>query len=117
MPPHGNKCQADGHTFDSTAEMRRYHVLMLMQAAGEISGLEVHPRFELQPRRDTIKVINYTADFSYIVDGRRVVEDVKPWRRSKATGKLLPICTEAFSVRWRMAQYQHPEIVFRIVEG
>lgn len=114
--PRGKRVQLDGHTFDSHPEAARYRTLMLMQAAGEISDLEVHPRFELQPKRDTIKAINYTADFSYMRDGRRVVEDVKPWHRTQA-GHWLPFVTEAFSIRWRMVQYQHPEIIFEITEG
>jgi hypothetical protein len=79
---YGNrKITVDGLTFDSRAEARRYGELKLLQAAGEIRDLEMHPRFDLVPgvvldgrKRPPIR---YTADFAYWENGERVVEDVK----------------------------------------
>jgi len=75
----------DGHWFDSKAECNRYKKLVLMQASGVISDLILQPKFLLS---DTIKYKGityrkrqYKADFQYIENGEKVVEDVK----SKAT--------------------------------
>ena len=75
---YGNrKVQADGFTFDSQAEYRRYRELKLLEAAVAIKGLQVHPLFALRVNGQHIG--NYEADFSYIeLPGERhVVEDVK----------------------------------------
>ena len=43
---YGNKKQtADGYTFDSKAELLRYDELQLMEKAGRIYNLVVHPEF------------------------------------------------------------------------
>ena len=74
----------DGHRFDSQAEGARYRALRLLERAGEITGLELQPVFELAPgvlvpgetrRRPPLR---YVADFRYRDSlGREVVEDVK----------------------------------------
>jgi len=68
-------------TFDSKAEAHRYQELVLMQRTGLISDLELQPEFVLQDgfRRNNKahREIKYRADFRYIQDGARVVEDVK----------------------------------------
>jgi hypothetical protein len=76
---------ADGIKFDSKLEYARYTQLKLLEIGGFISGLVVHPKFELLPgyRRQNgkrVRGITYTADFSYVDDyrlGKVVVEDVK----------------------------------------
>lgn len=70
---------ADGYHFDSLAEYRRYCELKLLHAAGVISAIDVHPRFEIVPKDKHGKALYYEADFSYIdhADGVNVVEDVK----------------------------------------
>ena len=80
----------DGIRFASKAEARRYGELKLLEKAGEISGLELQPRFDLRAPAGVMKftkIGEYHADFSYYqrIDGctRRVVEDVK----SPATAK------------------------------
>lgn len=71
----------DGIVFDSLREHKRYLDLRLLQRAGEISGLEVHPRYPLVVNDQ--KICIYEADFRYYVrskeinSGRTVVEDVK----------------------------------------
>ena len=101
----------DGHEMDSLAEARRYDELRLLEMAGEITGLEVHPVFVLQPgfRRDgkAVKAIQYTADFGYTdtVTGRRVIEDVK--------GYAVPV----FKLKQRMFWYCYPELELRIVKA
>lgn len=68
----------DGRTFDSKAEARRYLELKKLQASGVISGLRLQVRFPLSVNGVTVG--KYVADFVYIRDGRRVVEDVKGMR-------------------------------------
>jgi len=65
----------DGRTFDSKKEARRYLELKRLQAAGAITALRLQVRFPL--RVNGVAVGKYVADFVYVRDGRRVVEDVK----------------------------------------
>lgn len=63
--------------FDSRAEASRYHELKLMESAGQIDRLTVHPKYPLT--QDGLLVATYTADFRYFdyTNGWWVVEDVK----------------------------------------
>ncbi|HEX2905854.1 MAG TPA: DUF1064 domain-containing protein [Phototrophicaceae bacterium] len=95
-------------TFDSEAEAKRYVRLKAYEDAGHISELEVHPRFQLLPaftdrtgKRQ--RAIVYEADFSYLQDGVRVVEDVK--------GKE----TEAFKLKQKFFLAQYPDLDLRII--
>ena len=76
----------DGIVFHSIAESKRYGELKLLAAAGEISDLELQPKFEWQTtysaneRRMWAKHF-YRADFAYInVAGERIIEDVKGFK-------------------------------------
>ncbi len=75
--------EADGYRFASALESRRYQQLKLLLAAGEISGLTVHPRIELLPAgRDVcgerLRAVYYVGDFGYLdKDGKSWVEDTK----------------------------------------
>lgn len=77
------KVEIDGVTFDSKKEARRYLQLKALAAAGEISGLELQPEFELLPAfRDVSgkkhRAIKYRADFRYRDNnGSIVIEDTK----------------------------------------
>ena len=82
----GNKYNArrvtiDGVTYDSQAESRRGVELAMMEKGGAISGLRVHPRYLIVDRfvheGHVIRASYYEADFEYIENGRRIVEDVK----------------------------------------
>jgi len=102
------KVHADGYTFDSQDEYRRYKELLILQAAGEIKDLYVHPRYPLQPAfidndGTRYRSIHYTADFLYrhIPTARWIVEDVK----SEATAK-----SEAFRIRWRLFRRMHRSV-------
>jgi hypothetical protein len=76
MSKYGNRpLEIDGYRFASKAEARRYRELRLMERAGEIGGLLVHPDFPLTV--NGVKVATYVADFAYWDRGRFVVEDVK----------------------------------------
>lgn len=87
------KTIVDGIEFDSRKEAARYKELKLLEAAGEISNLEMQVKFVLIPTQrepDFVgvrggikkgKVIekecSYLADFVYIRDGEVIVEDTK----------------------------------------
>lgn len=69
--------EEDGITFRSKAEHRRYQVLKLRIAAGEIADLEIQPRYPLIV--NGLKITTYVADYRYrdLRTGELVVEDVK----------------------------------------
>jgi len=69
------RSELDGIIFDSKHEMRSYSDLKLRQSAGEISGIEVHPAWELIV--NGVRIGRYTADFSYIENNALVVADAK----------------------------------------
>lgn len=104
----GNKYSAkatevDGITFASQAEASRYGELKLMERAGEIISLQVHPRFDLfayGPKGTPIQIAKYTPDFAYVdvATDTRVVEDVKGGKATK---------TEAYSLRKRLFEACH----------
>ena len=69
-------------TFDSKKEARRYQELKLLEKAGGITGLTVHPRFPIIVNDQ--RICTYIADFKYWIDfsdinitPKCVVEDVK----------------------------------------
>lgn len=70
--------------FDSRAEARRHGQLLLLQRAGEISGLERQVQFELPVNGQRFRT--YIADFTYYEKGKLVVEDVKSPATAKETG-------------------------------
>lgn len=89
------KVVIDGIEFDSKKESQRYLVLKKAQENGAISELTLQPRWDALPakketyiehlktkdkikERVIVRPIQYTADFSYIKDGKLVVEDTKP---------------------------------------
>lgn len=63
------KVIVDDYIFDSIQESRRYKELKLLLRAGEISNLELQPKFLLQDsfkkNGKTYRKIEYIADFSY----------------------------------------------------
>lgn len=71
----------DGHAFHSAAEARRYSELRLLERSGEITNLELQPRFDLTVNGE--KIGFYKGDFRYFsrpkngVSGEYVTEDVK----------------------------------------
>ena len=85
---YGNvKVKADGYTFDSKMEYRRYQNLKLLQQAGEISGLVVHPWWSICI--NDVNVCKVIADFRYFVGPTwrlSIVEDCKG--RDNALSKL-----------------------------
>jgi hypothetical protein len=104
------RVQADGYTFDSKVEYQRYQELRLLERAGTICDLQVHPVYELLPtftdrtgKRHA--PVRYEADFSYCecVSGRGVVEDVKGVR------------TEVFRIKMKMFLRWYGHLDFRLI--
>jgi hypothetical protein len=94
----------DGYTFDSIKESQRYGELRLMEKAGEIRNLEVHPEFILQDKfiknGKKYRSIRYIADFKYIKNGEIIVEDVK----SVATK------TDVYEMKRKMFENKYKEL-------
>lgn len=89
MSKYGNrKTVVDGVEFASAKEARRYGELKLLERAGKIADLALHPKFPLKVNGKL--VCTYIADFAYYdrhpsgaVHAQINVEDVK----SEATRK------------------------------
>ena len=97
---HAIPTSVDGIRFDSRKEARRYQDLKLLVRAGEISDLELQPRFILSSvshAGGSERIATYVADFQYLdtTNGEVVVEDVK--------GMLTPMYR--MKKRWVQAQY------------
>lgn len=69
------KVEFEGIKFDSVKECERYKVLKIKQFGGGISGLELQKVYLIEI--NGVKVCKYKADFTYVIDGVLVVEDVK----------------------------------------
>lgn len=107
---HSTPCEVDGIRFDSQKEARRYSELKLLECAGEIKNLVVHPVYLLQGgfkhHGKYVRPITYEVDFGYTENGSHVVEDVK----SEATKTAL------FRVKQKMFWFIFPDFELRIIE-
>lgn len=100
MSKYGNrKTVVDSIEFDSKAEANRWFMLKVLERAGLISDLQRQVKFELAP---PVRIggrgrpaLRYFADFVYLQDGQRVVEDVK--------GKL----TEGYRIKRHLMKAIH----------
>lgn len=76
---HAIKTEVDGYVFDSKKEAARYSELKLAEISGDISDLELQPRFPIIINET--KICTYIADFRYKErDGKEIVEDCKGMR-------------------------------------
>ena len=104
MAKYGNKkIEHDGYKFDSVAEMSRYKELKLLLKAGEITHLELQPKFTVVPKTKGEQAVVYIADFSYVEVGSNnvVVEDVKG------------MATKEYVIKRKLFKHQNPNIDFR----
>ena len=100
--------EVDGHRFPSKREANRYCALKRLQISGDISELELQPKFPLMidgkfvlmrsDRYPNGRRCSYTADFRYRVNGAVVVEEVKGGRATD---------TEASRLRRAVAEAQY----------
>jgi hypothetical protein len=104
---HGNKktiriVNKEVVTFDSLKEARRFDELYLLLKAKKIDELKLQPKFLLMEKQKhngkTYQSVSYIADFSYIKDGKKIVEDVK----SEHTKTL---STYRVKVKWFLSLY------------
>lgn len=100
-PKYGNKrTLVDGIKFHSMKEAERYIELKRLVEAGEISHLELQPRFILQIGGKPItyesgRKAEYRADFAYFDGNKRIVEDVKSPATKTQVYKLKRALVEA----------------------
>jgi len=97
---YGNrKVVLDGESFDSMAEAKRYQELMILAKAGKIDDLTRQVSFVLAPKTviqgKAKRSLIYRADFAYVENGSKVVEDVK--------GKL----TEGYKIKRHLMKTVH----------
>lgn len=122
-PKYGNtKKIVDGITFDSKREADAYVYLKALQEKGLISDLQIHPKWELQPkmteqyvehlktkdrvRERTVQLpITYTADFSFNYKGKFICADIK------VSKYMLP---KEFVIKKKMMRYVHGIVVTEI---
>ena len=105
------KTTVDGFTFDSKGEANRYQELLLFQRAGEISELNIQPKYILQEsfkkNGKTHRAIAYIADFEYNdkILKRYIVEDFKGME------------TEVFKIKRKLFEKRYPDLELRLVKG
>lgn len=79
------KVTRNGITYDSAKEARRHTELLLLERAGKVTDIQRQVKFELIPsQRIDGKVVErpctYVADFVYMENGKKVVEDTKGFK-------------------------------------
>lgn len=101
------KVEVDGIQFHSQKEANKYKELLLEKRTGTILGIELQPKFELQPGfRDSrtgkrIRPIIYIADFRVTYkDGRVVVIDTKGFK------------TKEYAIKKKLFLRKYPEVDF-----
>jgi hypothetical protein len=100
---HNQPSRLDGIGFDSEMEMRRYCYLIQVEMAGQLSDMEIHPKYRLyadSPGKGAVYIGNYEGDFAYSDERGRVLEDVK--------GVLLPL----YLLKRNLMLANYPTLVF-----
>lgn len=96
---------SNGNKFDSKKEYFRFCELCLLQQNGIISDLQKQVKFEIVPKAGKNKRVRYyIADFVYIENGKKVIEDVK----SPATKK-----NPVYSLKKALILYLYPDYIFK----
>ena len=98
------RVEYDGHKFDSKLEAARYKQLKLMESAGELSHLELQPKYPCEVNGK--KICTYIADFRYrLKNGYTVVEDVKG------------VETAVFKLKKKLVESLYPGVKIQIVKN
>lgn len=104
---HNTKTQIDRYVFDSVKEGKRYRELKLLENAGEITDLQLQPRFLLQDKfrknGKAFRKIEYVADFMYKENGKTIVEDVKGMK------------TDVFKIKQKLFEYKYKDLELKII--
>lgn len=102
---HSTKVQYDGHIFDSKKEYLRYLDLRALEKGRVISDLKLQVKHTLLPpqldeKGRYVHPVYYIADFEYMQNGRRIVEDVKGFKtKDYIIKKKLLLYTEGITIR------------------
>lgn len=104
---HAQKTVAGGKTYDSKKEANRAMQLRYMEQIGQIQDLQEQVRFILQEEYvnnegKKVRPISYLADFTYIQNGQKVIEDTK----SPATR------TQVYLLKKKIVMFKYPEYKF-----
>jgi len=105
----GNKkVEYDGFKFDSKTEMTYYKYLKILESKGEITNIELQPKYNLIPmfkkNGETFRAINYKADFKVTYSDERVeIIDVKGFE------------TKDFKMKRKMFEYRYEELSLILV--
>lgn len=76
---YGNKPTiVDGYVFDSKLEGKRYGELKLLKMTGHIQDLVLQKSYALHV--NGVQIGKYLADFTYLEDGKEIIEDCKGFR-------------------------------------
>jgi len=97
---HAKPTVMNGIRFDSRKEARIWLARQLEEQAGAISELKRQVMIPIFVAG--VKVCSYRADYTYIREGKYVVEDAKGFQ------------TDIFKLKWKMLKAQHPEWSFVI---
>jgi hypothetical protein len=96
----------DGYYFDSKAEARHYAQLRLAEEMGDISELQVHPRYKVADAPNGETDVYYEADFAYRTrEGKLVVVDVKGFE------------TQAWKIKRKLFMTRYPELELVVVKA
>jgi len=103
------KTEIDGIIFDSKKEAAYYYELKLRRMAGEITEVELQPKFVLmegfEKNGKTYRPITYHADFLVtLTDGTQEVIDVKGYK------------TEKFRIKQKLFERRYPELNLKLIE-
>lgn len=98
------KVEFNGEVFDSRKEFYRWSDLRLLERIGKISDLKRQVKYVLIPaQRQGGKLVerelSYIADFEYMENGKKVVEDVKGYKRGAAY--------QLFSIKRKLMLWVH----------
>ena len=93
---------ADGIVFASKHEMLVYQQLKVREKAGQITELQLQPKFVLQEAFDKngihYREISYRADFSWVEDGKQHVADAKGY------------LTELYKAKRKLFELRYPNL-------
>lgn len=94
------KVEIDGLKFDSKKEANRWNELLVMQKNEEISDLQRQVRIELIPKQKDERACYYIADFVYIQNDKKIVEDTKGFK------------TPEYIIKRKILKYRYPDVIF-----
>lgn len=102
----------NGIKFDSKAESKRYRDLILLKRAGEITDIQLQPKYVLmagfkhKATGKRVQPITYSADFLVTyADGHQEIEDVKG------------VKTEVYRIKKKLFMNLYPDLEIKEVSA